>query len=220
MANYFPTEINEHIEQYNNCLDDVKRNHIYEDFIHIPMSKLVECIINKFKFEYCESDYKSVHSECLSHCVFVMKQYDTKKGKAFSYFSFVARNWMIKYNNDNWKRFNKHITHTELEDVGIELAYNDNKDAVQHLNGIIDWLKINRLTYWREKSQLAVIDSLISAMEDVDELATRKEFCTKGGLLTKKGLARYIRLRSGYSTNNYNRVCNEVFRLLRTKFVR
>ena len=48
--NYFTDETEDSIVRYNNEKDNLKRNNIYEHFIHYPLFKLTQNIIHTFKF--------------------------------------------------------------------------------------------------------------------------------------------------------------------------
>lgn len=48
--NYFTDETEDAIVRYNNETDNLKRNNIYEHFIHYPLFKLTQNIIHTFKF--------------------------------------------------------------------------------------------------------------------------------------------------------------------------
>ena len=108
--NYYWTEETEQaIIDYNNTEDEVEKNKLYNDEIEYPFNKLAENIINTFKFTYFDDVFKDVQHEVVCFLVMNMHKYDHTKGsKAFSYFSVVAKNYLILNNNANYKKYKSH----------------------------------------------------------------------------------------------------------------
>jgi len=110
--NYYWTEDTEQaIIKYNGCSteDESLRNKLYRDEIEYPFNKLAENIINTFKFTYFDDVFKDVKHEVVVFLIMNMHKYDHNKGsKAFSYFSVVAKNYLILNNNANYKKYKSH----------------------------------------------------------------------------------------------------------------
>ena len=96
---YFDMDVQDAIVRYNDLdpdKDQAKRNKIYAEEIHYAFDKLCENIINTFKFTYFDDVYADVKTEVVSFLVLNIHKYDHTKGsKAFSYFSVVAKNYLI-----------------------------------------------------------------------------------------------------------------------------
>ena len=111
---YFDMDVQDAIVRYNDLdpdKDQVKRNKIYSEEIHAAFDKLCENIINTFKFEYFDVVYVDVKHETLAFLVMNIHKYDHTKGsKAFSYFSVVAKNYLILHNNANYKKYKMHTS--------------------------------------------------------------------------------------------------------------
>ena len=109
--NYYWTEETEQaIIQYNSGdLNEGQKNKLYNDEIEYPFNKLSENIINTFKFTYFDDVFKDVQHEVVVFLIMNMHKYDHTKGsKAFSYFSVVAKNYLILNNNANYKKYKSH----------------------------------------------------------------------------------------------------------------
>jgi hypothetical protein len=109
--NYYWTDDTEQaIIKYNSGdLDETQKNKLYNDEIEYPFNKLAENIINTFKFTYFDDVFKDVQHEVVVFLVMNMHKYDHTKGsKAFSYFSVVAKNYLILNNNANYKKYKTH----------------------------------------------------------------------------------------------------------------
>ena len=109
---YFGMDVQDAIVRYN-ALDQQtqrgKRNKIYGEEIHKAFDKLAENIINTFKFSYFDYGFEDIKHETVAFMVMNMHKYDHTKGsKAFSYFSVVAKNYLILHNNNNYKKLKTH----------------------------------------------------------------------------------------------------------------
>ena len=102
---YFGTPVHDAIVRYNHSGSPSERNKIYTEEIHAAFLKLAENIINTFKFSYFSYGFRDLQEEVVSNLVLNMHKFDETKGsKAFSYFSVVAKNYLILNNNANYKK--------------------------------------------------------------------------------------------------------------------
>ena len=106
---YFGQEVQDAVVEYNSSSNDEERNKIYGTRIHKAFDKLAENIINTFKFTYFDYGFEDIKHEVVAFMVINMHKYDHTKGsKAFSYFSVVAKNYLILHNNNNYKKMKTH----------------------------------------------------------------------------------------------------------------
>ena len=111
---YFDQDVQDAIVKYNAETDHIIRNRLYTKEIAYAIDKLVENIINTFKFSYFDSRFNDVKQEVVSFIVLNMHKYNADKGfKAFSYFSVVAKNYLILLNNSNYKKLKSHSSITD-----------------------------------------------------------------------------------------------------------
>src|SRR6266404_2505574 len=105
---YWTEEIDQIIEQFNKTENAEQREAIFNEKLKYPFGKLVENIFNTFKFSYFETGPLDVQKETVAHLVANIRKFEPSKGKSFSYFSIVAKNYLIALNNANYRRFNEH----------------------------------------------------------------------------------------------------------------
>jgi len=118
---YFGTPVHDAIVRYNKSDNPIERNKIYTEEIHAAFLKLAENIINTFKFSYFDYGFRDLQEEVVSNLVINMHKFDETKGsKAFSYFSVVAKNYLILNNNANYKKMKIHDDIDVLYDQGTE----------------------------------------------------------------------------------------------------
>jgi hypothetical protein len=102
---YFTQDTEDAIVEYNKSESPQIRNAIYKERIQYPFEKLAENILNTFKFSYFDVPKEDVMQEVVSVLIQKIHMYKEGKGKAFSYFSIVAKNYLILHNNTNYKRY-------------------------------------------------------------------------------------------------------------------
>ena len=106
---YFGTPVHDAIVEYNHSDDVNFRHKIYTEEIHPAFMKLAENIINTYKFTYFDYGFRDLQEEVVSNLVINMHKFDETRGsKAFSYFSIVAKNYLILNNNANYKKMKSH----------------------------------------------------------------------------------------------------------------
>jgi len=118
---YFGTPVHDAIIKYNHSDDIEFRHKIYTEEIHAAFLKLAENIINTYKFSYFDYGFRDLQEEVVSNLVINMHKFDETKGsKAFSYFSVVAKNYLILNNNANYKKLKIHDNIDTLYDHGVD----------------------------------------------------------------------------------------------------
>ena len=115
---YFGTPVHNAIVEYNKSDDVSFRHKIYTEEIHAAFLKLAENIINTFKFSYFDYPFRDLQEEVVSNLVMNMHKFDETRGsKAFSYFSIIAKNYLILNNNANYKKMKSH------DDISVMIGH-------------------------------------------------------------------------------------------------
>jgi hypothetical protein len=115
---YFTQETEDAINEYNRCEDPIERNIIYTKRIHPAFYKLSEIMIHRFKFYNFDVSHEDVKHEVVAFLHEKTGKFDGDSGfKAFSYFSIVAKNYLIAENNKNYYLYKKRHT---LESIDAE----------------------------------------------------------------------------------------------------
>lgn len=100
---YFNQDTQDAILKYNASNNNIERNKLYNTYIDKPFNKLAENIIHTFKF-YNFDDYEQIKNDVVTFMVEKMSKYNNpERGKAYSYFSIVAKNYLIAHHNGNHK---------------------------------------------------------------------------------------------------------------------
>ena len=114
---YFTPTTEQAIIAYNKSEPDSygDRNKLYNDHIRYAFYKLAENMIHTFKFYYFQDSVEEVKHEVIAHLIEKMPKFQEGKGKAFSYFGQIAKNYLIFHNNNNYKNMKKMASITDWE---------------------------------------------------------------------------------------------------------
>jgi hypothetical protein len=169
---YFGIDVQEAIIRYN-ALDQQKnqseRNLIYKNEIHAAFDKLAENIINTFKFTYFDYGFEDIKHETVAFMVMNIHKYDHTKGsKAFSYFSVVAKNYLILHNNNNYKKLK---SHSGVEVLDKEKNMSDsNYDFQSFTNEIVEYFDNNLNTIFKKDRDLKIGYAIVDLMKQREEI--------------------------------------------------
>ena len=155
---YFGQEVQDAIVRYNASESYSNKNKIYRDEIHKAFDKLAENIINTFKFTYFDVPFEDVKHEVVAFLVMNIHKYDHTKGtKAFSYFSVVAKNYLILHNNNNYKKFKTHDSIDVLQNKHNEFDVQKKEELNSFVNEMIDHLNTNIPQIFSKPNDIKII---------------------------------------------------------------
>lgn len=202
---YFSKATEEAIIEYNEEDDINIRNNIYETKIKYSFEKLVENIFNTFKFTYFDNSPLEIQKETVSHLVSNIHKFQAGKGKAFSYFSIVAKNYLIFHNNSNYKRFNQHVDISETPSessvcLQTEDEHYKNVQTQELMRLLVDYWEKNLKKIFSKEKDLNIAYAVIELFRNCDRLET----------FNKKTLYLYIREISGCKTQQVTKVINKM----------
>ena len=201
---YFGQVTEDAIIKYNKETDPIIRNQIYNESIRAPFDKLAENIIHTFKFYYFDVPSEEVKNEVVSFLVMNMHKYKEGKGKAFSYFSIVAKNYLILHNNNNYKKMKSQDQLDVLDyqrNVMGEVKVEEVKDYYEvFFEEMLDYWDTNLQDLFKRKKDLNVADSVIYLFKNRHNIEN----------FNKKALYILIRERTGSNTQHITRVINQM----------
>lgn len=173
--NYFTQETEDAIIEFNASADLNYRNYLYNTKIKFAFEKIAENIFNTFKFSYCDSTPLNIQQEVVSHLISNCHKFKSGKGKAFSYFSIVAKNYLIAHNNTNYKSANKHvnISDTVSEDsisLQAEDGYYSDVQNKELLNLIINYWEDHVTKVFTKPVDLNIAYAVIELIRNCDRI--------------------------------------------------
>jgi len=146
---YFTTETEKAIIEFNASQDEDDRNTIYRERIEYPLDKLAENIINRFKFPYVNQSFEDTKRQVVSFLVISLPKFSKGKGKAFSYFSVIAKNYLILHNNNGYKNEKRsvYLSDKTESDIPIEEVLNLEHPSTESQDDVREFYQLV-LTYW------------------------------------------------------------------------
>ena len=167
---YFGQEVQDAIIEYNSTERSSEKNIIYGTRIHAAFDKLAENIINTFKFTYFDDPFKDVKHEVVAFMVMNMHKYDHTKGsKAFSYFSVVAKNYLILHNNNNYKKLKTHDG-MDVLDKRKNMDNSRDSDFNTLTNEMIQYFDQNMNTIFKKDRDLKIGYAIVDLMKQREEI--------------------------------------------------
>ena len=201
---YFTKDTEDAIIEYNSTDDQLIKDKVYRDRIKPAFDKLAEIVYNKWKFTYFDDDPQDVMSEVVTFMIEKIHMYKAGKGKAFSYFTIVARNYLILTNNANYKRYKD----TDIMSAMPESFDTENNWKEENTNDEYRTFNNRMLAYWDEhlenyfqkKRDIQIADAVL-------ELFRRAEYIES---FNKKSLYLLIREMTGHPTHYITKVVNKM----------
>ena len=195
---YFGQEVQDAIVRYNGSENDSERNRIYGNEIHKAFDKLAENIINTFKFTYFDYGFNDIKHEVVAFMVINMHKYDHTKGsKAFSYFSVVAKNYLILHNNNNYKKLKTHDGMDVFDRYKSSDKF-DESDFKTLTNEIVYYFDTNLNSIFKKERDLKIGYAIVDLMKQRDDIEN----------FNKKNLYVLIREITGVHTSHITKIMN------------
>ncbi len=202
---YFTQTTENAIISHNKETRPHMRERIYNEHIRTAFEKLAENIIHTFKFYYFDVPSEDVKHEVVSFLYMNMHKFTEGKGKAFSYFSIVAKNYLILHNNNNYKKM-KQTDSEEVTDYKRDPITEASRDDMltakkEYLDLFIEYWANNLTTVFKRKQDMDVANSVLYLMENRENIDN----------FNKKALYIMIREMTNSNTQHITRVskCDE-----------
>ena len=192
---------------YNSLEDEPERNRIYDAEIKYAFDKLAENIIHTFKFYHFDIPYEDVKHEVVAFLNEKIHKYQPGKGKAFSYFSIIAKNYLIIHNNTNYNKF-KNTDEVEAIDasrnvINEVLREQEQEEMQEFMNLFVQFMDTNLANFFKKHSDMSVADSVLELFRNRENIEN----------FNKKALYIMIRDRTGVKTQYITRVINTMKRI-------
>ena len=186
---YFTEDTDLAIKQYLASTDQSERDRIYNSRIHYAFYKLAENLIHTFKFYYTEvDDLEDLKHEVICFLLEKLDYFKPERGtKAFSYFSIVGKNYLILYNNNNYKKKKAKVDVLKAdEDEGVlhQLGRDGRKEEIKDfIDYLTEYIDKNMFIIFKKDKDRKVCDA-------INVLFKRRENLE---IFNKKALYIYIR---------------------------
>jgi len=209
---YFTPDTDAAIKEYLATSNQDERDTIFKDRIWYPFYKLAENLIHTFKFYYTEvDDLEDLKHEVICFLLEKLDYFKPEKGsKAFSYFSIVGKNYLILYNNNNYKKKKAKVDVLKAdEDDGVlhQLGRDNRKQEIKDfIDYFTEYTDKHMFTIFKKTKDRKVCDA-------INTLFKRRENLE---IFNKKALYIYIREMTGEDTP----VITKVTKILKKQYKR
>jgi len=202
---YFTPDTESAIVAYNETEDPREKDKIYNEKIQGAFGKIAENIYNTFKFSYADVSPLDIQKQAISHMVANMSKYEKGKGKAFSYFSIVAKHWFILDNNTTYRRFKKHVEICEQTGDSGEFVVQpehekQESEAREFIKLMVEYWDQNVGKYFTKDRDLKIANAVVEIFRNADRI----------DIFNKKALYLYIREIADCQTQHITKVINKL----------
>jgi len=201
---YFDYRNEAAIVAFNKETIQSKRDKIYREHINAAFNKLVENIIHTFKFYYFDVPYVDVKAEVVAFLNEKIHKFTEGKGKAFSYFSIIAKNYLIIANNANYAKMKQKAEVSaidDMRDLNGEQQYTDYQETLRDFTDqFVIYYDDHLSTLFTNKRDIIVADSLLELFRIRENIEN----------FNKKSIYILIRERTGLKTQNITKVVNRL----------
>jgi len=192
------------INAYNRCDDQRLKNKIYNRFIHYPFDKLAENVIHTYKTYYFEVPYEDVKANVVAFLNEKIHKFKGENGRAFSYFTVIARNYLFNENNANYARMKARDGIEVIDgnrDITNEVYTQKAKDDLsEFMDFYVRYVDYNLFTLFNKERDRKIADSLNELFRTRDNLYS----------YNKKALYILIRERTGVQTQYITKVVGKM----------
>ena len=201
---YFTNITEMAINAYNRCDDQRLKNKIYNRFIHYPFDKLAENVIHTYKTYYFDVPYDDVKANVVAFLNEKIHKFKGENGRAFSYFTVIARNYLFNENNANYARM-KAREDVDVIDTSRNVV-NEVYDKINQemLSDFMDYyvryIDYNIFDLFQKERDRKIADSLAELFRTRDNLYS----------YNKKALYILIRERTNVQTQYITRVVGKM----------
>lgn len=205
---YFSKDTEQAIIEYILETDQHKRNSIYRSKIDRAFNKLVENLIHKYKFYHYDVSYEDSKNEVISFLIEKLNNFKAEKGKAFSYFTIIGRNYLIAKNRSNYNNKKSKEELSVIDDSRDLINEMHNSEVQRTLKTFFDYFvehcDENLAVYFTKKKDIQIANSIL-------EIFRRRENIEN---FNKKAL--YIMIREMTDANTHD--VTKIVTVLKKKF--
>lgn len=181
---YFGKQLQRIIIKYNQQTDPEIREELYKKYIEVAFRKIVNSLLFKYRIQQRIQNSEALLTECLSTMIQKMDGYDPSRGSGFTYFTVIARNFILQQldkkirHNEKFTSINQENSEGEqinlLESCSYDYwLYERNKKYSQILMNqvlkqLVQEIENNIIPSLKNKNEVAIANAVIQLIKDVD----------------------------------------------------
>ena len=154
--NYFDVREEEAVRKFLIAETSYEKNKIYNQFLRLPLDKMISSIIRRYKLYRKDMDFEEIHTDTHS---FLMTKVDKfkpdKNKKAYSYFGTICKNYLMGQIIKDQKETNRKISYEDISsslEEREDMSYTIDDDVIETDHVITEYL--TELKIYIESEQL------------------------------------------------------------------
>ena len=173
---YFNKACENAIVKFNNSDDPEQRERLFKEYIEYPFNKLSENIINRFNFPYLYDSTENIQREVVSFLVKNIGKYVPTKGRAFSYFSVIAKNHLILKNTARYEYLKAHKSidntdmHSGFDIIDEEKLSHVNDESREFVSLMLKFWENNLTIIFRKKKDIDVANAILELFRRAENI--------------------------------------------------
>lgn len=160
---YFGKDVEIAIIEYNSLVDEDQRVALYEKEIRYAFHELAKNLINIYRVYNTGDDVSVVEHDTVSFLYQSMHKYNQERGKAFSFFNVIAKNFIVQKAQSAHRRKTIHRniddSYNELNTISRKYYEQSNIEELKELISVI----IRDFAEWSQKKFKKEEDQQIAA---------------------------------------------------------
>ena len=113
--NYFDVREEEAVRDYILAETKEEKEKIYNEYLRMPLDKMIESIIRRYKLYRKDMEYIDVHHDTHSFLMTKVDKFKTAKNKkAYSYFGTICKNYLMGQILKDQKETNRKISYEDI----------------------------------------------------------------------------------------------------------
>ena len=167
--NYFDVREEEAVRKFLIAETSYEKNKIYNQFLRLPLDKMISSIIRRYKLYRKDMDFEEIHTDTHS---FLMTKVDKfkpdKNKKAYSYFGTICKNYLMGQIIKDQKETNRKISYEDISsslEERPDMSYRIDDDIIEtdyvinkYLEELKDYIESEQLNDNEKKLGYALID--------------------------------------------------------------
>lgn len=207
---YWTDDTEAAIIAYNASDDMEERETLFRSKIAYPLDKMAENVINRFKFPYVNMPFEQLKRQVVSFLVTNLHKFNPSNGaKSFSYFSVVAKNYLILHNNNGYKEEKRHLSLNDQGETFISIEEmialeapdeHQHEDSKEFVRLMIRYWDQNMTRHFKKKRDIEIATAIVQLFRDVEGIEN----------FNKKALYVMIREMTDCKTSYITKVINKM----------
>jgi len=178
---YFDSQTQTAIVKFQTTSLKKERDTLYKLEIMPAFEKLVENLINIYKFSGMHDSYENLKNDCVTFLFETINKFDeSRRTTAFSYFNVVAKNWLIIKAKQKNSKQKKNISLDDIQSLSVdEISMIEKKQTVDSIEKDIFELETKNelklmfqtlLNISKSKNEILCINSIITVLENINDI--------------------------------------------------